>query len=140
MKKNRDKKAITVSIWLGKFKTKKQLEKYVDADYSQESDSPALSRFWADYNFHADTDMQEISWMPKATTLGELLDERHSYAEYWQDMVKAQHPDLNAAAYNAVILLVGEYEGGLTQTANTLFLGSYTFDYEQPDYMKAILG
>lgn len=139
MKKHTDKEAITVSVWLGKFQTKKQLERYVAVDYSRESDSPALSRFWADYNFRADIDLQESAWTSKAGTIDELLEE-HSYAEYWLDMVKASYPDLDPGMYNAVILVIGAYEGNVANTANTVFLGSYTFDYEQPDYMKRILG
>lgn len=128
-----------VSIWLGKFNSKVELENYVEQVYDDSNDDDTSNcPFWNDYRIkYIDHDFQEIAWQEIVNDIEELI-RGTSYWESYIEKVKTSATKIDISSYNSLILILKyEYDGKVQETINTKFIGTFEYDKgEDPDYMK----
>lgn len=129
-----------VSIWIGNFASKQDLESYVKTTYNDDEDDTTYCPFKNDYKITLlDEDFLVVAWKENIITIEDLVKEC-SYWESYVENVKKDCNGMNLSKCNSIIAAFdNNYNGKVKHTDSTMFLNVYEYVYEMPDYMKAIL-
>lgn len=123
----------TVSIWLGNFKSLRDLEEYVSTKYTDDGES-IDSQFERDFSIdYLDEDFLEINMLHKPMNEISKIIEGHSYYNSIITSYTKQNLDKLSAMYNSSILAYDiNYDKYVNQTkcgeTCLTFIGNFQYD------------
>ncbi|WP_170958236.1 immunity 22 family protein [Bacillus pseudomycoides] len=121
-----------ISLWLGNFKSKEMLQKYVEIKFDEQGDR-ILSQFMRDFQIDFidyNEDLLEITFIDISTTSLQLLLEGASYYEKIISQFTDYYGERMLESYNAVIRVYDfEYsEANAVENRNIVFAGAVVYE------------
>ncbi|PDY46417.1 hypothetical protein COL30_21120 [Bacillus pseudomycoides] len=121
-----------MSLWLGNFKSKEMLQKYVEIKFDEQGDR-ILSQFMRDFQIDFidyNEDLLEITFIDISTTSLQLLLEGASYYEKIISQFTDYYGERMLESYNAVIRVYDfEYsEANAVENRNIVFAGAVVYE------------
>ncbi|PGC34469.1 hypothetical protein COM11_01360 [Bacillus pseudomycoides] len=121
-----------MSLWLGNFKSKEMLQKYVEIKFDEQGDR-ILSQFMRDFQIDFidyNEDLLEITFIDISTTSLQLLLEGASYYEKIISQFTDYYGERMLESYNAVIRVYDfEYsEANAVENRNIVFAGTVVYE------------
>ncbi|WP_439744683.1 immunity 22 family protein [Bacillus pseudomycoides] len=121
-----------ISLWLGNFKSKEMLQKYVEIKFDEQGDR-IPSQFMRDFQIdfiNYNEDLLEITFIDISTTSLQLLLEGASYYEKIISQFTDYYGERMLESYNAVIRVYDfEYsEANAVENRNIVFAGAVVYE------------
>lgn len=126
-----------VSIWIGNFSEFKELERYVQTDYTEDGDG-IDSKFETDFGIeYYDEDFREINMLDEPQESFTCMIQEHSYYKSIIENYTKENSDYLGDKYNSIILLYNfKYNQNIKEIKGRDMYIRYvaSVEYDEMDY------